>query len=44
MTCMSEIEAASLAKPMPACVSSYAIRGDSMSTDMQYGVRVESTE
>ncbi len=29
---------------MPACVSSYAIRGDSVSVDMQSGVHLESTE
>ncbi len=46
---MSEIgteQAAPLAKPMPACMSFYAIRGEGMSTYMymQYGVHVGSTE
>lgn len=49
MTRMSEIgteQAAPLAKPMPACMSFYAIRGEGMSTYMymQYGVHVKSTE
>ncbi len=49
MTRMSGIgteQAAPLAKPMPARMSSYAFREDSMSTYryMQYGVHVASTE